>query len=227
MIERVRALNHEEILKKLKEAVIGMNADGARIAAEEALRTGLDPADAIVGGLSEGMRTVGDRFGKMEIFLSEVLASADAYYAALNVLKPKMSSEKAQRAFTATMVMGTIFGDIHTVGKDIAIPVFESAGFNVIDLGIDVPPDKFVEAVIQSGAELVGLGTYMSETFFHVPEVVEAFRRAGLREKVKIICGGPAVDPEAARKLGADDASTDAWEAVEKLKGLLGELRGK
>jgi len=220
-------LSHEEILTKLKEAVIGMDADGARIAAEGALRSGLDPADAIVRGLSEGMRTVGDRFGKMEIFLSEVLASADAYYAALNVLRPKISKERAQRVFTATMVMGTIFGDIHTVGKDVAIPVFESAGFNVIDLGIDVPPEGFVEAAIRNGAELVGLGTYMSETFFHVPEVVKAFEKAGIRKRVKIICGGPAVDAEAARKLGADDASSDAWEAVEKLKRLLVELRGK
>jgi len=220
-------LSHEEILTKLKEAVIGMDADGARIAAEGALRSGLDPVDAIVRGLSEGMRTVGDRFGKMEIFLSEVLASADAYYAALNVLRPKISKERAQRVFTATLVMGTIFGDIHTVGKDVAIPVFESAGFNVIDLGIDVPPEGFVEAAIRNGAELVGLGTYMSETFFHVPDVVKAFEKAGMRKKVKIICGGPAVDAEAARKLGADDASSDAWEAVGKLKRLLAELRGK
>jgi len=227
MTGRVRALSHEEILTKLKEAVIGMDAEGARIAADEALRSGLDPADAIVRGLSEGMRTVGDKFGKMEIFLSEVLASADAYYAALNVLRPKISRERAQRVFTATLVMGTIFGDIHTVGKDVAIPVFESAGFNVIDLGIDVPPEGFVEAAIRNGAELVGLGTYMSETFFHVPEVVKAFEKAGIRERVKIICGGPAVDPETARKLGADDASSDAWEAVEKLKMLISELRGK
>lgn len=227
MTGRARALSHEEILTKLKEAVIGMDADGARIAAEGALRSGLDPADAIVRGLSEGMRTVGDRFGKMEIFLSEVLASADAYYAALEVLKPKLGKERAKRAFIATMVIGTIFGDIHTVGKEVAIPVFESAGFNVIDLGIDVPPEGFVEAAIRNGAELVGLGTYMSETFFHVPDVVKAFERAGIREKVKIICGGPAVDPGAARKLGADDASSDAWEAVGKLKRLLEELRGK
>ena len=227
MTGRARALSHEEILTKLKEAVIGMDADGARIAAEGALRSGLDPVDAIVRGLSEGMRTVGDRFGKMEIFLSEVLASADAYYAALEVLKPKLGKERAKRAFIATMVIGTIFGDIHTVGKEVAIPVFESAGFNVIDLGIDVPPEGFVEAAIRNGAELVGLGTYMSETFFHVPDVVKAFERAGIREKVKIICGGPAVDPGAARKLGADDASSDAWEAVGKLKRLLEELRGK
>jgi len=220
-------MNDEEILMMLKEAVIGMDADGARKAAEEALKAGLDPADAIVKGLSEGMRIVGQRFGKMEIFLSEVLTSADAYYAALNILRPKMSDEKARSTFTATLVMGTIFGDIHTVGKDVAIPVFESAGFNVIDLGTDVPPEKFVEAVIQSGAELVGLGTYMSETFFHVPEVVEAFKRAGIRKKVKMICGGPAVDSETARKLGADDASSDAWEAVEKMNKLLKELRGK
>jgi len=220
-------VNNEAILYRLKNAVIEMNSDEAKSAAEEALKVGIDPVDAIVKGLSEGMKVVGERFGRMEVFLSEVLTSADAYYAALNVLKPKISSEKAQRAFTATMVMGTIFGDIHTVGKDIAIPVFQSAGFNVIDLGIDVPPEGFVEAAIRNGAELVGLGTYMSETFFHVPDVVKAFERAGIRGKVKIICGGPAVDPKAARKLGADDASSDAWEAVGKLKRLLVELRGK
>jgi 5-methyltetrahydrofolate--homocysteine methyltransferase len=129
-----------------------------------------------------------------------------------------MGKDSASRAFLASIVMDTIFGDIHTVGKDVAIPVFESAGFNAIDLGIDVSPDKFVKAAIENKAELVGLGTYMSETFFHVPEVVDAFKKAGIRDRVKIICGGPAVDPETARKLGADDASSDAWEAVEKMK---------
>ncbi|MGQ9513454.1 MAG: cobalamin B12-binding domain-containing protein [Thermoproteota archaeon] len=220
-------MNQEKILTRLKDAVVEMRADEARKAAEEALKEGIDPAEAIVKGLSEGMKVVGERFGRMEIFLSEVLASADAYYAALNVLRPKMSKERAQSTFIATLVIGTIFGDIHTVGKDVAIPVFQSAGFNVIDLGIDVPPEKFVEAAIDNNAELVGLGTYMSETFFHVPEVVDAFKRAGIRERVKIICGGPAVDPETARRLGADDASNDAWEAVEKMKKLLKDLRGR
>jgi len=220
-------MDSQKILSRLKQAVIDMDSKEARVAAEEALKVGIDPADAIVKGLSEGMKVVGERFGRMEIFLSEVLASADSYYSALEILRPKMGKDSASRAFLATIVMGTIFGDIHTVGKDVAIPVFESAGFNVIDLGIDVSPDKFVKAAIENKAELVGLGTYMSETFFHVPEVVDAFKKAGIRDRVKIICGGPAVDPETARKLGADDASSDAWEAVEKMKKLLKELRGK
>jgi 5-methyltetrahydrofolate--homocysteine methyltransferase len=122
------------------------------------------------------------------------------------------------------MVIGTIYGDIHTVGKDVAIPVFEAAGFDVIDLGAAVPDEKFVEAVREHKPQLVGLGTYMTSTFMHTRETVKALADAGLRAGVKVICGGPAVDAPTARKMGADDASDNAWDAVEKMKRLAAEL---
>ena len=215
----------EEVLKRLAEAVVSLKLKEAEAAAKEALEAGVDPVEAVRRGLSEGMRIVGEKFNSMEYFIPEVLLAADAYRAGLNVLKEKFSREALGR-FMATIVIGTIYGDIHSIGKDVAIPVFQAAGFNVVDLGVDVSPERFVEAVKEYRAEVVGIGTYMSETFFHTPSVIEALKKAGLRDKVKVICGGPAVDPRTARRLGADDASSDAWEAVEKIKKLLSELRG-
>ncbi|MGB9604870.1 MAG: cobalamin B12-binding domain-containing protein, partial [Bryobacteraceae bacterium] len=118
-----------------------------------------------------------------------------------------------------------IHGDIHTVGKDVAVPVFQAAGYDVIDLGVDVPDEHFVEAIREHQPDIVGLGTYMTSTFMHTRETVRVIEQAGLRDRVKIICGGPAVDPDAARRMGADDASDDAWEAVAKLDRLVEELR--
>jgi 5-methyltetrahydrofolate--homocysteine methyltransferase len=125
------------------------------------------------------------------------------------------------------MILGTIHGDIHTVGKDVAIPVFQAAGYEVIDLGVDVPDSGFVDAIRKHQPQIVGLGTYMTSTFMHARETVRVIADAGLRSEVKIICGGPAVDSGAAKRMGCDDASDDAWEAVGKLDRLMEELKAE
>jgi 5-methyltetrahydrofolate--homocysteine methyltransferase len=122
------------------------------------------------------------------------------------------------------MIIGTIHGDIHTVGKDVAAPVFQAAGYEVIDLGVDVSDEGIVDAIRKHEPQLVGLGTYMTSTFMHTAETVRKISAAGLRSRVKVICGGPAVDAGAARRMGADDASDDAWEAVEKMNVLMQQL---
>jgi 5-methyltetrahydrofolate--homocysteine methyltransferase len=148
------------------------------------------------------------------------MGSVDAYYAGLDLMKKQVTGDQ-QISYVGTIVMGTIWGDIHSVGKDVAGPVFEGAEFKVIDLGLDVSPERYIEAIKEYKPDIVGLGTYMSETFLHVKDTVDAFVKAGVRDQVYIVCGGPAVDSEVAKKMGADEAYDDAWVAVAGMKELI------
>ncbi|MBI3468246.1 MAG: cobalamin B12-binding domain-containing protein [Planctomycetes bacterium] len=204
-------------LQQLAEAVIDMHRDTVAQLVRAALDEGLSPCDILSHGLSQGMRVVGHRFRDGDYFMPEVLVCCDTYYAGLEVVQPLIEASGVDRS-KGTIVIGTIHGDIHTVGKDVAIPVFRAAGFKVVDLGIDVPDKAFVDAIREHEPDIVGLGTYMTSTFMHTGDTVKAIEQAGLRGRVKIICGGPAVDARTARKMGADDASNDAWEGVEKME---------
>ncbi len=216
-------MDAETRLQQLADAVINMDIAEVPGMVRSCLAERLAPADILTRGLSRGMRTVGERFRDGIAFMPEVLVSCDAYYAGLRILEPLLAAAEGMPT-RGKMVLGTIHGDIHTVGKDVAVPVFRAAGFEVIDLGVDVPDERFVEAVRTHRPQLVGLGTYMTATFMHTRETVEALKRAGMRDQVKVICGGPAVDARTARTLGADDASDNAWEAVGKMDALVKEL---
>jgi 5-methyltetrahydrofolate--homocysteine methyltransferase len=213
-----------ERLQKLAQAVLEMDVEGIVPLVEDSLAAGLSPVEILAEGLSAGMRQVGERFKQGEIFMPEVLVSCDVYYRGLEILRP-LIRQTGGGPVRGKMIIGTIYGDIHSVGKDVAVPVFQAAGYDVIDLGVDVPDERFVEAIREYEPDIVGLGTYMTSTFMHTRETVRVIEQAGLRDRVKIICGGPAVDPAAARRMGADDASDDAWEAVGKLDRLVEELR--
>ena len=213
-----------ERLQKLAQAVLEMDLEGIVPLVEDSLAAGLSPVEILAEGLSAGMRQLGERFKQGEIFMPEVLVSCDVYYRGLEILRP-LIRQTGGGPVRGKMIIGTIYGDIHSVGKDVAVPVFQAAGYDVIDLGVDVPDERFVEAIREYEPDIVGLGTYMTSTFMHTRETVHVIEQAGLRDRVKIICGGPAVDPAAAQRMGADDASDDAWEAVGKLDRLVEELR--
>lgn len=210
-----------EVLTALANAVENLDVKGVGALIDQALAAGLSPSETLSQGLSLGMQRVGAKFKTGEMFMPEVLVACDVYYEGLKILKPLLA-KKGDDHIIGTMVLGTIYGDVHTVGKDVAIPVFEASGLRVVDLGINVNDEAFVEAVRVHQPAIVGLGTYMTSTFMHTKDTVAALTKAGLRDKVKIICGGPSVDAEAARRMGADDASDDAWKGVEKIKRLLG-----
>jgi 5-methyltetrahydrofolate--homocysteine methyltransferase len=214
------------LLDRLAGLVVTMNVDGTTAVVEECLRNGIAPSRILAEGLSAGMREVGQKFKSGELYMPEVLVSCDVYYRGLDVLRPHLKKDEPSGT-RGKMIIGTIHGDIHTVGKDVAGPVFHAAGYEVIDLGVDVSDEGIVEAIKEHAPQLVGLGTYMTSTFMHTAETVRKISEAGLRSRVKIICGGPAVDPGAARRMGADDASDDAWEAVEKMNLLVKELAGE
>jgi 5-methyltetrahydrofolate--homocysteine methyltransferase len=215
----------EQKLDSLARIVVEMDIAAVAAAVHDCLDSGLPPARILAEGLSAGMRQVGEKFKNGEIYMPEVLVSCDVYYQGLQILRPLIEAQP--RGARGKMIIGTIFGDIHTVGKDVAVPVFQAAGYDVIDLGVDVPDSGFVEAIRQYKPDIVGLGTYMTSTFMHARETVRLIAEAGLRDQVKIICGGPAVDSAAAKRMGADDASDDAWEAVAKLDRLMEEVRAE
>ncbi len=209
-------------LERLAQLVLGLDAEATARAVEDCLRASVAPMRVLTQGLSAGMRLVGEKFKNGEIYMPEVLVACDVYYRSLALIRPYITTSDLQ-AGRGKVILGTIHGDIHTVGKDVAIPVFQAAGYEVVDLGINVPDGRFVEAIREHRPHIVGLGTYMTSTFMHTGETVRKITEAGLRSQVKIICGGPAVDAAAARRMGADDASDDAWEAVEKMDRLMGE----
>lgn len=217
-------MKQEAILERIATAILALDLPGIAPLTREALAAGIPAARIISEGLSRGMRNVGEKFKCGEMYMPEVLVACDAYYAGLQGVRPHLTSS-LEVGSRGTIVLGTIFGDIHAVGKDVAAPVFEAAGYRVIDLGTDVSPERFIEAIRTHKPHLVGLGTYMTATFMHTKEVVQAFAKEGVRHTVKVICGGPAVDPARARSLGADDASDDAWEAVGKMDRLVEVLR--
>jgi len=214
---------HEQVLARLTDAVVSLDTEAAKKAAEEAIETNADPAAAIKA-LAKGMRIIGEKWNKMEVFLPEVLVAADAFYAGMEVFGPALDTKKDQRLFSGTMVIGTIFGDVHTVGKDVAKAVFAAEiGLKVVDLGAEVPASEFVDAAREHDATIVGLGTYMSETFFNTPKVIDALKKSELRDKVIVVCGGPAVNHKKAIEFGADGAWDDAWVAVDEIKTLTKE----
>lgn len=216
----------EDTLSKLTDAVISLDAGAAKNAAEEAIKANLDPADSI-RALAKGMRRIGEKWNKLEVFMPEVLVAADAFYAGMEVIESTLETKKSKQLYTGTMIIGTIFGDVHTVGKDVAKAVFAAEiGLEVVDLGVEASSEKYVEAIKEYDANVVGIGTYMSETFYNTPKVVEALKDAGLRDKVVVVCGGPAVNCKKAIEFGADGAWDDAWTAVDEIKRLMKEKLG-
>ena len=213
----------QAILDGLAYAVENLDLKQVKPLAQQALDQGMRPSEILNQGLSAGMRRVGAKFNSGEMYMPEVLVACDVYFAGLEVVRPLLAGDAAH--VLGTMVLGNIHGDVHTVGKNVAIPVFEASGLRVIDLGESQSDADFVKAIAEHKPDVVGLGTYMTSTFMHTRATVEAIKQAGLRDQVKIICGGPAVSEEAALAMGADGASDDAWKAVEKIKRLLGVKR--
>ena len=214
-------MSKEDILAKLEKAVLDGDVDAAKAMANEAARVGVDPLDAIENGLAKGVKVIGDRFGKGELFLTDLMAAAEAMKAGLEILKP-LISERREMKTLGKVVIGTVAGDIHDIGKSILGSMLFANGFEVYDLGADVPPEKFVEKVKEVNADIVGASALLSTTMPQQREIVKAFIRADLRDKVKIMFGGAPVTEEWVRQIGGDAYAEDAIDAIKVVKELLG-----
>lgn len=208
------------LLADIAEALIEGNAPRVKALTEEALTKGISPLEIVNSGLIKGMDVVGEQFRKMEISVPEVLISARAMHTSLEILKPLLSEQKVEPR--GIFMIGTVKGDIHDIGKNLVGMLMEGAGFEVIDLGVDVPPEKFVEAVRNENPDIVGMSALLTITMQEMEEIIEAIEEAELRTEVKIMVGGAPLTQEFADRIGADAYGEDARDAVEKAKTLLG-----
>lgn len=212
-----------EIINRLYKAVMEYDADAAEKLAREALEKGVDPLRAVNEGLVRGIDELGRLFEEEKAFLPELLLAADAYRVAMNVLKPKIMETKPEAAKPiGVVVIGTVFGDIHDIGKNLVATMLEANGFEVHDLGKDVPIEKFVEATKKYNADFVASSALTTVTRDFQRVIERALRQAGIREKVKTCVGGAPVSAEWAEEIGADGYAPSASTAVDVFKKLIG-----
>jgi corrinoid protein of di/trimethylamine methyltransferase len=212
-------LSKEELFKKLSEAVIASDSQAVVEAAKQVIEKGIDPVEAIEKGLSKGAITVGEKFDKMEIFLTGLMMAADAMKAGMDILLPQISKEKIVKK--GTIVSGTVKGDIHDIGKNILVALLRANGFDVYDLGADVPTSKFIEEAEKVNADIITLSALMSSTIGGQKDVIDYLKETGKREKFIIMVGGGPTTREWVEEIGADGWAETATEAIKLASELI------
>jgi dimethylamine corrinoid protein len=208
-----------DLIINLKQSVIDGNEEEAKKLANEIIHNNIDLQEAILNGLSAGMKIVGERYEKHEYFLPEVIVASDALNSAFDLFKPYLGDKDSD--FKAKVVIGVVKGDIHEIGKNIVSQFLTANNYKVIDLGRNVPSESFIEAVEKNNADIVALSTLMSPTLDQMEIIVNKLKEKGLRKKVKVIIGGAPTDEEFMKKIGADFCCKDANEAVATLDAII------
>lgn len=201
----------------LAEAVVALDPDRVQRLCQEGLKSGLEPEILLEMGLAKGMRQVGEKFAAKEYFVPEVLLASKAMYAGFEILKERIPQRTKRRGRVA---LGVVQGDIHDIGKNIVKVMVEAAGYEVVDLGRNVPVARFVIAV-RDGVQALGMSSLMTTTMPNMVKVIETLKKAGLRERVKVLVGGAPVTPSFAERIGADGYAPDAHHAVLEFNRLL------
>jgi corrinoid protein of di/trimethylamine methyltransferase len=212
---------HEELFAAMRQSVIDGDTDQVTVLAQRSLDLGIDPLDAINQGFVPGVNFVGEQFALGEMFLPDLVMGGEAMKAAVALLEPEMVRRGSQRASLGTVVLGTVTGDIHEIGKTLVQTMLSATGFQVHDLGVDVPTELFVAKAREVNADIVGLSALLTTTMPAQRLVVQALEREGLRPKVKVIVGGAPVTREWAAAIGADGYGEDAIAAVTLAKALM------
>jgi len=208
------------IFEKLSGSLQAGDTDAVASLTRQAIDDKIEPKDILDNGLIAGMAVVGERFKSHKIFLPDVLLAARAMYAGMDLLKPLMIREGIPSI--GKVVIGTVKGDLHDIGKNLVGIMLKGAGFEVIDLGKDVAPEKFVETAVKEKAEVIGLSAILTTTMVGMKEVVRLAKERGIGDRVKIIVGGAPLSLEYAGEIGADAYCFDGINAVETVKRFLG-----
>ncbi|MBI2955542.1 MAG: corrinoid protein [Chloroflexi bacterium] len=203
----------------LKQLVADLEENAALQAVKQRLAEGEDAAQ-ILAELREGMNLVGSRFETHEYFLSDLVMAGEIFKEAMELVEPHLKHGAAAGG-VGKVIIGTAKGDIHDIGKNIVVTMLKGAGFEVFDLGVNVPPERFVEAVQETGAEIVGISALLTIAFDPMKETIAALEKAGLRDKVKVAVGGAPVTEEVRKYVGADLLGKDAQQAVEICRGVV------
>ena len=208
-------------LSEIAKSLVAGDADKAGELTRAAIDAGLPTGEILSEGLVAGIQVVGERFEKGEIFLPELLMSGEAMKKALNLIRPLLSKQKGTGGYQGKVAVGTVQGDIHDLGKNILVMILEGNGWEVTDLGIDVPPEDFCRAVKENDFQILGLSALLTVTMPNQARTIEALKAAGLRDRVKVAIGGAVCSQGYADQIGADCYAADAVEAVRRFKLLV------
>ena len=206
--------------RELVQLLSGLMEQESIAFVEKALEEGGDATD-ILEQAKEGMNIVGQRFADGEYFIPELIFSGEILKRIIKILEPHLKAGKAAQRI-GKVIVGTVAGDIHDIGKDLVVFMLDVSGFEVMDLGIDVPVEKFVDAIKETGSTVVGLSGFLTLAFDAMKETVDAIGAAGLRDQVKIMIGGGQIDDQVKKYTGADACGKDAMDAVKLAKGWIG-----
>lgn len=207
------------ILEQMQKDLYGGKVDGVKADVKKALDQELSAQEILNQGLLGGMDKVGKDFKAGELFIPEVLMCAKAMHAGLNVLRPLLVESGA--TLMGKIAVGTVAGDLHDIGKNLVSMMLVGAGFEVIDLGVNVPPEKFVETAISKGAQLIGMSALLTTTMPAMKTTIEALIKAGVRDRVKVLVGGAPVTANFSNSIGADGYAPDAVSAVDMARELI------
>jgi trimethylamine corrinoid protein len=207
-------MRDEETFERLKRSIIDQDQDGVLAAVDEALAAGAEPRDIIDKGLLPGLNVIGEQFECEDIFLPELMQAALAFQAAMGILEPKIKESGSEGPKKGKIVLGTVKGDLHSIGKNILKLLLETSGFEVWDLGIDVDLFKFVDKAKEVDADIIAISALLTTTLVGQRDVIEALKGQGTRDKFKVIIGGGATTQAWADSIGADGWAGTAYEAV-------------
>jgi len=213
----------EELLKAMAQSIIDGEAEVAADLAKQAIDAGMNPLDAITKGYMLGVNDVGDSFACGNVFLPELVMAGEAMKAAIAVLEPELKKSGTSRDILGKVVLATVEGDIHEIGKSLVGTMLTAAGFEVYDLGVNVPAEKIMAKVEEVDADIVGLSALLTTTMVRQKEVIEAMDKKGMRNKTRVMVGGAPVTSDWVQKIEADGYSEDAIGAVNAAKNLMKE----
>ena len=220
-------MKKEEIFEDLLRAVVDMDEEGGKRAVAKLIEEKINPIEGIEKGLSQGMKIIGEMFNKSEIYLPEMIMAADVFDSMMEILKPHISAETLDKMKQGTVVIGTVKGDIHAIGKDIVAMLLETAGFTVHNLGVDVATSTFIEEARKVKADIIGLSSLLTTTMPSQKDVIDILKETGERDKYTILIGGAPTSQVWADEIGADGYGETAERAVALALQLVSKTRVK
>ena len=206
---------------RIKNAILELNREECLQLIQDALTAGINPLEIIENGLKKGMQIVGTKYEEGDLFIVDLMMAASTMKAAIELLEPHISAEMKEKTSAGKVLIGTVEGDVHDIGKTIVATLLTANGFEVIDLGTEVPTSKFIENVKELKPDIIGLSALLTTTMQKMKEVIEQLEKSNLRETVKVLVGGAPVTQDFAIKIGADAYGKDAEKAVKLAKELV------
>lgn len=212
----------EELFKKMAQSIVDGDSDAALVLAKESIAANIDPLEAITKGFVIGVNSVGAAFGKGDAFLPELVMAGEAMKAAVSVLDPELKKRGTERKILGKVVIATVEGDIHEIGKSLVATMLNASGFEVHDLGVDIPSEKIIGKALEVNADIIAMSALLTTTMVKQKEIIEELEKKGLRNRVKVMVGGAPVTRDWVNAIGADGFSEDAIGAVTVARKIMG-----